>query len=59
MVPACVLQAQGFEQVYQALREVPRLGRDTGSVDAFLRLGGAFTEDIVQFNAEREQWEYK
>jgi hypothetical protein len=59
VVPANPLQAQGFEQVYQALREVPRLGRDTGSDDALVRLGGAFTEDIVQFNAEREQWEFK
>lgn len=56
-LPCLPVQARGFEEVYQLLREVPRLARQTGSSSVILCGGGLLTDDIVRFGEERAQWE--
>jgi hypothetical protein len=51
------VQARGFDEVYQLLREVPRLARQSGSNSVMLCGGGLLTDDIVRFGEERAQWE--
>lgn len=53
------LQARGFEELYQLLRTVPRLGRQTGSTSVMLCGGGLLTDNIVQYGQERAQWEHR
>lgn len=52
-----VLQARGFNEVFQLLRTVPRLNRATGSHSALMCSGGLFTDNIIRFDNERTQWE--
>lgn len=51
------LQARGFEAVYQLLREVPRLGAEDQGDSMMQRRGGAFVNNIVEFQQRRAQWE--
>ena len=51
-----LLQARGFEEVFQLMRTAPRLGRAVGT-SALMCSGGYFVDDAVRFSEERQNWE--
>lgn len=49
-------QVEVLEQVYRLLRVVPRFSRQARNSSSMLAAGGALTDDVAAFAAERVAW---